>query len=160
MMIIPWFSLPFLGKRTIKRYLPATIFICAIVKLENYIALRRRWWWFYTQVHPKIKGDTPFIVGPFLFSTIWTMKWTYGKFFLYILANGILHFVFAYPVLTMLKRFGIVSLVRINPFQYVLILLTRSLLLYGFQYIKEKFSIISRIKLLFKKKIEEEEKTL
>jgi hypothetical protein len=60
----------------------------------------------------------------------------------------------------MLKRFGIVSLVRINPFQYVLILLTRSLLLYGFQYIKEKFSITSRIKLLFKKNIEEEEKTL
>jgi hypothetical protein len=87
------------------------------------------------------------------------MKWTYGKFFLYILANGILHFIFAYPVINMLKRFGIVSLVRINPFQYVLILLTRCMLLYGFQYIKEKFSILSRIKKFFKKN-KEEEKTM
>jgi hypothetical protein len=27
MMVIPWFSLPFLGKKAIKQYLPAAIFI-------------------------------------------------------------------------------------------------------------------------------------
>jgi hypothetical protein len=156
MMIIPWFSLPFLGKKTIKRFLPAAIFISFIVKLENYIAYRRRWWWF-SRLHPKIKGDTSFIVGPFLFSTLWIMKCTYGRLFIYILVNGILHFVFAYPELNMLKRFGIVSLVRINPFQYVLILFTRAMLLYSFQYIKEKFSILGRIKKIFKKNLKEEE---
>jgi hypothetical protein len=159
MMIIPWFSLPFLGKKTIKRFLPAAIFTSFIVKLENIIAFRRRWWGFYTQVHPKVKGDMSFILGPYLFTTFWIMRWTYGKFFLYLVVNTIMHFIFAYPVVNMLKRFGIVSFVRINPLQYVSILFSRALLLYGFQYIKEKYPIVKYIKQRFQKK-KEEEKTM
>lgn len=38
MMILPWFSLPFIDKKSFKRYYPASIFISIIVWLESYIA--------------------------------------------------------------------------------------------------------------------------
>lgn len=38
MMILPWFSLPFIDKKSFKRYYPASLFISIVVWLESYIA--------------------------------------------------------------------------------------------------------------------------
>lgn len=137
MMILPWFTLPLLGRSAIKRFLPATIFISVVTKLMNLIAKKRRWWWFYTSIHPKIKGDIPFIAGPYFLSALWSLKMTYGKFSLFMITNAIVHFLFAFPGMKLIKRLGIASLVRINPFQFVLILLFRAVLLYSFQFAYE-----------------------
>jgi hypothetical protein len=53
------------------------------------------------------------------------------------------HLIFAYPGMYLLKRLGIVSLVRLKRFQLVLLFGFRAMLLYAFQYSKE---------IIFKKK--------
>jgi hypothetical protein len=158
-MVLPWLSLPFVGGRTFRRFLPAVIFISFIVKIENYIGNRRRWWRFHTQVHPKIQGITSLIVGPFFVITLWFMKWTYGKFFLFLIINVALHFLYAYPGMNLLSRLGIVSYVRMKPLPFTFMLTTRSLLLYWFQYLKEKYFTLDRMK-KFLKKEKEEDKTI
>ncbi|WP_394139931.1 hypothetical protein [Cytobacillus oceanisediminis] len=141
MMIFPWVSLPLLGRRAIKRFLPATVFICLVVKIMNIIAEKRKWWWFYTSVHSKIKGDIPFILGPYFISSLWVLKMTYGKFPLFLITNAILHFLFVFPGGKLLKNLGIVSLVRINSIQLFFILLIRAVLLYSFQFAKENINL-------------------
>jgi hypothetical protein len=138
MMILPWFSLPLLGRRALKRFLPATIFISFLVKYNNYIAKKRKWWIFTNSIHPKIAGDIPFILGPYSLSALWVLKLTYGKFPLFIMINAIGHILFAYPGMKLLRRLGIVSLVRMKPIQLTLLLTIRGFLLYGFQFALEK----------------------
>ncbi|MFP7394845.1 hypothetical protein SFC57_14790 [Niallia circulans] len=46
-MIVPWVTVPLLGKNTLKRYIAASTFIALMVRLTNIVAKRRKWWWWY-----------------------------------------------------------------------------------------------------------------
>jgi len=137
LFIISWSSLVFINKNALKRFLPAAIFISIVTKFTNIYAKKRRWWAFYQSIHPKVAGEDTWAWGPFFALTIWVLKWTYGKLPLYILVNLMIHFLFIYFVLPLLKRMGIFSLVRITGKQYFLVYLFREILLYSFQSIKE-----------------------
>lgn len=138
MIILSWFTVPLLGKEAFKRFLPATIFISIVSKLMDAIAQKRKWWRFYTKVNSKISGDTGWVFGPFFVSALWILKWTYNRFPLFLIVTTIVHILFDVLGLKFLKRAGIVSLVRMNPFQHFWFLELRALLLYGFQKLREK----------------------
>ena len=70
MMILSWFSIPLIGKREIKRFLPAVLFITMIVSIEDKIAKKRKWWWWYEKLHPKLSGIVPFLWGPFFIGSM------------------------------------------------------------------------------------------
>lgn len=133
MMILPWFSLPLLRLKTIKRFLPATIFISFVTIFINVIAKKRNWWQFYSSIHPKVNGMIPFIFGPEFLLSLWFLKWTYGRFSLFLTVNTVAQIIFAFPIMELIKKLGIVSLIRINHVQFLLLFLMRSFLLYGFQ---------------------------
>lgn len=136
-MILPWFTLPFLGGKVIKRYLPAAIFISIVSKVIDIIAGKRDWWKYYTTIHPLLKGSAPLVLGPFFASALWSLKNFYGKFVSYIISNLLLHIAFATIGMRILKRLGITSLVKMSRIQLVFVLLFRALILYGFQFTKE-----------------------
>ncbi|MCM3160036.1 hypothetical protein [Metabacillus litoralis] len=138
MMILPWFSLPVIDKKSFKRFYPASLFISIIVWLESFIAKKRRWWWFYERIHPKIRGETPLIWGPFFIGSLWIMKFTYGKFYLYLLINLLVDSFFSFRLVNWFQKLGISSLVRMNRLQLLFVFQFKALLLYGFQFIKEK----------------------
>lgn len=137
-MILSWFSIPLLGKREIKRFLPAGLFITMIVSIEDLIAKKRKWWWWYEKLHPKLSGIVPLLWGPFFIGSIWILKWTYGKFIRYIILNLIIDSMFTYLLVDLFKKIGIASLVRLKKYQLSLLFFLKSLLLYGFQFVKEK----------------------
>ena len=94
---------------------------------------------FYEKLHPKLTGEFPLIWGPFLVGSIWILKLTYGKFFIYMILNLVIDSLFTYPFISFAKnKLGILSLVRLKKYQLSLLFLFKSLLLYGFQYVKEK----------------------
>jgi len=138
LFVLPWLSFPLLGRKTIIRFLPATLFISVISKILYTIGKKRKWWLFYTKVNPKISGDTAFVFGPFFLSALWILKLTYSRFPLYLITNIIVHILFDVWGLKLLKRTRIASLVRINPFQHFLFLQFRALLLYSIQLLFEK----------------------
>ncbi|MFJ8243838.1 hypothetical protein [Peribacillus asahii] len=141
MTILSWFSLPLLGRGTVKRFLPAGLFIVSVVTIEDLIAKKRKWWWWYEKLHPKLSGIVPFLWGPFFIGSMWILKMTYGKFIRYIILNLIVDSVFTYFLVDWLKKSGIASLVRLKKYQLSLLFFLKSLLLYGFQFVKEKVSI-------------------
>jgi hypothetical protein len=137
LLILPWFSLPLLGKQSINRFSPASIFISLFVRLERIVAEKRRWWWVYEKLSPKLVGEFPLIWGPFLVGSMWILKLTYGRFYLYMISNLIVDTLFTYPFVNICKKLGILSLVRLKKYQLSLLFFFKSLLLYGFQYTKE-----------------------
>lgn len=140
-MILPWFSLPLLGKNTIKRYFATSIFISVVVSIVHFIAKKRKWWWWYVKLHPKLPGGFSFVIGPYLIGSLWILKFTYGKFLRYIILNLIIDSIFTFIIVDWLKKLGIASLVRLKKYQLSIIFFIDSLLLYGFQFIKEKIQL-------------------
>jgi hypothetical protein len=137
MMILPWFTIPWLGKSAFKRYLPAGLFISLMVRIINIIAKKRKWWWWYETLHPKLSGVVPFIWGPFLVGSVWILKWTYGKFFRYMILNSIVDSMFTYIIVHYLTKLGIASLVRMKKIQLMYVFTVFAILLYIFQFLRE-----------------------
>lgn len=137
MMILSWFTTPLLGKSAFKRYLPAGLFISLMVRIVNVIAKKRKWWWWYETLHPKLPGEIPFMLGPFLVGSMWILKWTYGKFVRYVILNLAVDSMFTYIVVHYLTKFGIASLVRMKKIQLMYVLTVLSFILYFFQFLKE-----------------------
>lgn len=134
MTILPWFSLPFLGIKNIKRFIPGALFIATYVTIEGFIAEKKKWWWFFHKANPNVLGELPLIVGPFFIGTLWTLKYTFGNFKKYLITNFIVDSFFTYVMVFIFKKMGYVSLVRLTKFRLSLLFLIKSLALYGFQY--------------------------
>lgn len=139
-LALPWLSLPLLGKKTLKRFLPAAIFIALLVHYEGKLAKKRKWWLYYQSIHPKVPGGFTLTWGTFLIGSMWILKFTYGRFWVYTLVNLIVDSGFTYILTEPLKKVGIVSLVRMKKYQLSMLFFFKSLLLYGFQSMKEKIT--------------------
>ena len=138
MFMLAWLSVPLLGRNTLKKYLPAAIFMGIFTKILDKIGEKNKWWRFYKGISPLDSMD--FLnLGPYLVTSLWMLKMMYGKFPLYIISNTILHIVFIFFGLKYIKRFKILSLVKLSKFHYLGINFIRSILLYGFQLISDKF---------------------
>ncbi|MEH7385564.1 hypothetical protein V7147_09170 [Bacillus sp. JJ1521] len=139
MLIISWLSLLLMGKNSVKRFLPAGVFMALFTRWENVVAKKRTWWWWYEKLHPKLPGSFPFVWGPFMIGSMWILKLTYGNFFRYLILNLIVDSIFTFVLVDKwLTKWGIASLVRMKKIQLSLLLFIDSLLLYGFQYLIEK----------------------
>ncbi|MCR1833544.1 hypothetical protein NSA56_03935 [Oceanobacillus caeni] len=140
MTVLSWFSLAFAGKKSIKRFLPVSLFMAIVVTLVQFIAKKRRWWLWYGKRQPSVLASFPFTWGSFFASSLWIMKYTYGNFKRYIGLNLIWHLAFTYVGEPILKKFGIASLVRMKKIQLMYVFMILALTLYGFQIVKEKSS--------------------
>ncbi|MET3697754.1 hypothetical protein SAMN05877753_104371 [Bacillus oleivorans] len=137
MLILSWLTLPLLGWNTFKKFFPAAIFISVFTKLLDIFGERKKWWLFYKGIPPLDSMD--FLnFGPYFVSSFWMLKMTYGKLPVYLLFNTLLHILFIFVGLKYLGRFRILSLVRLTKIQYLGIHFLRALLLYAFQFFKER----------------------
>ncbi|WP_100407462.1 hypothetical protein [Bacillus solitudinis] len=144
MTILPWLTVPFLGVKVLRRFLPASIFISLYLIAEGRFAEKKKWWWFPINVKPNMLGELPLIIGPFLVGALWILKFTYGKFNLYLLINIIVDSLFTYLGMDLFKKIGYATLVRLSKFQLSIVFLIKTFLLYGFQVIYERcFKYIS-----------------
>jgi hypothetical protein len=138
MVLITWLTLPLLGSRNIKRYLPASILIVVIDGISIQIGKKLKWWVFYNKPKSYLFGEFPFSIGPFFVSSLWTLKWAYGNFKKFILLNAIINVIFAFPVANFARKFRYYTLVRLTNFQFFLNFISKAFLLYGIQYLFEQ----------------------
>ena len=135
LLILPWLTVPLLGRNSFKKYLPAAIFICTLTKAIDTFGEKKKWWKFYKGV-PPLDSMNFFNFGPYLVTSLWMLKMTYGKFPLYLISNLILHISFIFfGGVKLVDSYKIFSLDKLTKFQYLAIDFLRALLLYSFQYI-------------------------
>ncbi|MFY4777350.1 hypothetical protein [Metabacillus sp. RGM 3146] len=135
-LILPWLTVPFLGRKALKKYLPAAIFMATFTKAIDLYGEKKKWWRFYKGIGP-LNSMNFFNFGPYIVTSLWVLKFTCGKYPLYLIFNTILHILFTFKGLKYLKRFKIFSLVKLTKIQYLFINFIRGLLLYCFQYIND-----------------------
>lgn len=133
MVTLSWLTLPLLGFRTIKRFLPASLLIVFIEFLHSLIGKKRRWWYFYNKPNSIYFGEMPFQIGPFLAISLWILKYTFGRFGLFLLVNGITNFLFTYPFINISSKLKFFTLVRLSKFQFFLYFFSKAFLLYVIQ---------------------------
>ncbi|NQD64790.1 hypothetical protein HP456_02465 [Bacillus haikouensis] len=139
MALLPWLSIPLLSKKTLKRFLPGTLFMCVYLVAEGTVATRRKWWWFPFSIRPNVLAELPLILGPFFVGSFWIFKYTYGKFSMYLLLNLMVDSFFTIFMLNWFKKIGYVTLIRFTRLQLSLLFMLKSILMYGFQYYYEEF---------------------
>ncbi|MBZ5752072.1 hypothetical protein [Metabacillus rhizolycopersici] len=138
MTCLPWFSIPLLGLKTFKRFLPSSLTLVLYLIAEGRLAEKKKWWWFPFNIKPNVLGELPLIIGPFFVGSLWVLKFTYGKFNLYLLTNIIIDSLFTFLGMDWLKKIGYVTLVRLPKIQLSLIFLIKTFILYGSQFLYEK----------------------
>jgi hypothetical protein len=134
MLLVPWLSLFFLGKRNLKSYSLAGIVIVFFEIINHKIGQKRNWWTFYDKRKSFLKNELPFSVGPYMPLSMWLLKFSYGNFKKFLLLNVIADGLFAFPVLNFLQKIKIVRLNRLNNFQFFLYIHYKAYILYGVQY--------------------------
>ncbi|WP_088105818.1 hypothetical protein [Halalkalibacter urbisdiaboli] len=139
MTISPWLTVPFLGVNTLRRFLPASLFMSLYLIAEGRFAEKKKWWWFPFNIKPNVLGEMPLIIGPFLVGSLWILKYFYGKFNLYLLINIIVDSLFTYIGINWFKKIGYASLVRLTKFQLSFVFLIKTFILYGSQILYENY---------------------
>ncbi len=135
MLIVPWISLFFLKKERIKRFMPVAIFASFLMVLYNLIAYNQQHWEIKVAILPWLKpAFTPGILGGFLIITIWIFHYTYGRFRAYVVTNVILDFMFTvFPFhYVFQEKLGVYQLINITPWGRFALLVTLSLVIYGY----------------------------
>jgi hypothetical protein len=135
-LFLPWLTVPFLGVNTFKKYLPAVLFSGTFTKALDMYGENKKWWRFYKGIGP-LDSMNFFNFGPYLVTSLWLLKISYGKFPFYLIVNSINHLLFTFLGLKYLKRYKIASLVNMKKLTYLLLLTFRGLVLYTFQLITD-----------------------
>ncbi|WP_144553192.1 hypothetical protein [Bacillus sp. X1(2014)] len=135
-LIFPWLTVPLMGKESFKRFLPSALFMCTFsMALEQY-GEKKNWWRFYKGI-PPLNSMSFFNYGPYMVSSLWILKWTYGKFPLYFSLNTAFHILYTGFGIDYNKRKKIAALVKMKKLPYFFILSFRAVLLYGFQFLTD-----------------------
>lgn len=135
---IPWISVLFIGKKSIKRYSLSSTLIGIYEVISHVNGRRKKYWEFYDRPKVFLRDELPFDIGPYIPVSMWILKFTYGNFKKFVLVNAIFNGFFAFLFIPFLKKMKIFRLNQLNYFQFFLYIHYKAYLLYGTQYVFEK----------------------
>ncbi|WP_085994274.1 hypothetical protein [Oceanobacillus senegalensis] len=136
-LILPWLTLPRLGKRTFYRFLPVSSFICLFLGALSVIANKRKWW---INKNPLFPGpvDLSYLLGTYFIGTMWIFKFNYGNFSRYVLINIALDWINAYPFFYISKLLGIFKLQKMRSRSWFYMSVLLAIIIYAIQNQVEK----------------------
>ncbi|WP_121614333.1 hypothetical protein [Mesobacillus foraminis] len=104
MLIIPWITVPFMGKQSFFRFLPVASSTSLLLTVFSATANKKKWW---ITKRPLISGtpvDFPYILGPYFVGTIWIFKQAYGNFPKYLFANKVMGIINVFPFFSLSQK--------------------------------------------------------
>lgn len=137
MILIPWLTVPFMGRRSFFRFLPVASFINLFISVFSVKANMKKWW---INKNPLFPGyvDFSYILGPYYVATLWIFKLTYGNFQKYLIINVLLNVINAFPFISVAERVGIFKFKKMKHVTWYFICIALSIFIYGYQYLVEK----------------------
>ncbi|MEQ2466109.1 hypothetical protein [Niallia hominis] len=137
-ILMPWLSLLFIGKRSMNRYSIAGAFIVLFEIINHLYGHKKKWWKFYDKRRSFVRDELPFDICPYMPMSLWILKYSYGNLKKYALMNAIANGIFTFIGMPILKKMKIIRLYRLNYLQFFIYIHYKSYVLYGFQYLYEK----------------------
>ncbi len=144
-LILPWLTLIFIKKSTIKRFMPVTILTALITTILFEIAYTYKWWILHIDILPwGYITNTAFTYGGYAIATLWIFYLTSHKFWIFIITELVVNAFWAFIGLHWIidKALGIASF-NIRPWQWFLIEIAVVLILYAYHQWQKKIFIPS-----------------
>lgn len=135
---VSWASIFFIPKKSFFKFLPVTLFSTIFLLVETLLSVKFNWWKVKGGVHGRINSAFTFIFGPYFVGNIIIFHYTYKKFWLYALLNGITDLLLAYPLNHFFEKLGFYKLKKVNQTFLFLSAYLYAMLNYGFQKILDK----------------------
>lgn len=136
LIILPWFSLFFMKKGEIRRYLPVGIFaaLTSIVIVD--IGSTLHLWTLKENIYPLGKVF-PYHLGAVPVVTMWLFKFTFANFLAYIGLDALYNLVFAFVVTPWMAARGIRENINTTNSLLFVIVTLHGILLFGYQILQE-----------------------
>ena len=131
MLIVPWLTLFLMKREDIKRYMPVGLFAALTGAIIGEFGSTLQFWGIGETVFP-FKHTPLFAYGAIPVAAMWVFKFTYGRFWTFVVTNAILDIGFAYVVFPWLVSIGVFSFLRSSLVVY-LINWGHQMILYGYQ---------------------------
>ncbi|WP_186579476.1 hypothetical protein [Aquibacillus kalidii] len=138
MLILPWLSVPLLGKKSFVRFFPVANIAILIMIILSIIANSKGWWKNKNTIFPKVPIDFSYILGAHFVTTLWVFKLTFGSFPLYLITNIVLDLINAFPFAGMWKKMGFFKFKKMSPIMYWFMTVIIAIVIYYYQYVVEK----------------------
>lgn len=129
--VISWLSVVFLKKEDLRRFMPVALFSALLTTIVMELGISLNWWQQAETVFPFISMSI-FTYGAYLVGTIWIFKYTYSRFWLFMLTNAIIDFILVYFISNWLVQLGIFQ-IYLSTFYRFLMSVTMAVLLYDYQ---------------------------
>lgn len=141
MLIIPWFTLLFMKKKEIMYYMPVAFLSMSASALIHDMGLRLEFWFLIETAYPFYQLE-PYLFGFLPVLTIWVFKFTYKRFWVYMITNLLLDIGFSYFFLNVFLPSKRILSLGIPPYYVLMINIFHALLLYSYQFWQDKALVL------------------
>ena len=132
MFFIPWLSLFFMKKEEVKRWMPVTVFAVLLTTIIHDIGTTLGFWATREAPFP-FNQMLPYYFGTMPVLTMWVFKFTYGRFWPYMVTNTILDIGFNFFLLNYFLPSRGVFEFNISPLSSLPITIMHAVVIYGYQ---------------------------
>lgn len=137
-LILPWLTLFFLPKETVKRWMPVALFSALSSVLAVELGENLGWFVYGEAAYP-LRTPLYIVFGLNIVITIWLFHFFYGRFWRYIVIDTVLNFVFIYLFhVYFLGSRGLFHEAGLTPLLNALIVTFDGILAYGYQVWQEE----------------------
>lgn len=139
-LVVPWLTLFFMKKSDVKRFMPLALFTLTIIVIVIQMGITTGLWIIRETTFPLVAIPT-YVYGFYPVVAMWIFKFTYGRFWKYLITELVVNFILAMFLLPWLDRRGI--LVFHTPWITFFIVTGVGMLLYIYQMWQEDSNIAS-----------------
>jgi len=132
-LLMSWVTVRFIPKQSIRKYIPVTILASLITVTVSFIGVHYEFWEVKGGAKKRLWNILTIVIGIFPLGCLWIFHLTFGKFWLYVLANFLNNIIYAYPIVSVLEKIKFIKYKKFNRMSHILVTMTYSLLLYKYQ---------------------------
>lgn len=132
MLFVPWLTLFFMNKSDVKRWMPVAMVAVVITTIIHDVGTTLRFWSVRESVFPFYQM-LPYYYGTMPVLTMWVFKFSFGRFWVYMLINIILDIGFNFFMLSYFFTLRGIMDFNISPFLSLPITLIHAIVIYGYQ---------------------------
>jgi hypothetical protein len=135
MLILPWLTLFFINKHSMKRFMPVAILASLLVTIIFEIGYVYDWWKVQVEIAPWDEiTSVSLTYGVFLVGTIWIFHFVFDrKFWVYMITNILVDGFYSFIALNILIRFGIYKLVNMGNLGIFMLMTFLAVIIYPYQ---------------------------
>ncbi|HWR06149.1 hypothetical protein [Sporomusa sp.] len=139
-VVLAWASTLFLKKEEMRRYMPVALFCSLAFAFIFEMGISLQWWAVKESSFPLINIPI-FIYGPYLIATIWIFKYTYRRFWLYLVTNIVLDYILIFFLIDWFIQRAVWD-AYISYFQILVVTTLLAVLIYGYQMWQEGEAVL------------------